>query len=366
MRRTALFERHAEAGAKFTEFGGWEMPVQYKGLTKEHECVRQEAGLFDVSHMGEVEVRGPQALPYLQRVTSNDVAKLVPGRAQYSLITNERGGVVDDIIVYMLAPERYLLCVNAANADKDFAWLTDKNDERAELLNRSSEFSQVALQGPQAMALFAKLTGTSVEQLEDSGFRFFSVLELSELPGVGTGEFIVARTGYTGEDGVEIFCPNESVVALWDALVAFGAEPCGLGARDTLRLEACLPLHGHELGEDITALESGLGWVVKFNKGDFIGRDVLLTQKESGAPRCLLGFEVSGVGIARQGAPVLNASGKCIGEVTSGTKTPTVGKAIGLMLVDSSEVDEKSELSAEVRSKLLPLKIVKTPFYKRQ
>lgn len=345
------------------------MPVQYSGLVDEHTAVRNDAGLFDVSHMGEVSVSGDAALDFLQHVTSNDVSKLAPGKAQYSLLTNETGGVVDDIIVYMRGEGDYLLCVNAANTAKDFQWLSDRNTFGANLENVSSDYAQIALQGPKAVKILSQSVDKTEDEFSAAQFPAFTHQTLVHDFGSGEVELLIARTGYTGEDGFEIFVEPGSAPALWDLLVengqAFGLKPAGLGARDTLRLEACFPLHGHELADDISALESGLGWVVKLDKGEFIGRDALAAEKEQGVKRKLVGLEVFDAGIIRHGAKVFDDSGAEVGLVTSGTKPPTVGKAIGLALVESSRAKLGTELSAEVRGRKLKVKVIKKPFYKR-
>ena len=369
LKRTPLYSNHVAAGARMTEFGGWEMPVQYTGLIDEHNTVRSRAGLFDVSHMGEITVRGPKALAFLQRITSNDVSKLSPGKAHYSYIPNERGGVIDDIIVYQLAPESYLLCVNAGNTDKDWAWIQKQNSEGAEIANVSADYAQVALQGPVAYEILAKYLGESPGAFTLEEFPAFTVREYSLRSEPGK-KIIVARTGYTGEDGFEIFCGSAFGSKLWDHLMTIGAplglKPCGLGARDTLRLEACFPLHGHELSDDITALESGLGWVTKFEKGAFVGSDILKKQKTDGLKRRLVGFELIDKGIVRADAPVCLPSGERIGAVSSGTMTPTLGKSVGLAFIDQAHSSIGTELRAEVRGKPLAIRIIKTPFYKRQ
>lgn len=370
LKRTPLYECHKAAGAKFTEFGGWEMPVQYSGLVDEHNTVREKVGMFDVSHMGEVSVKGPQALEALQYMTSNNVSKLFPGKAQYSLLTNEQGGVVDDIIVYHLADGEYLVCVNAANADKDFAWMTQQNAFDCIIENVSAEYAQIAVQGPAAASVVTELLELSDDELSSDNFPFFCFQEThSQGAKLKDIDLLLARTGYTGEDGFEIFCAAEESTRIWDGLMevgkAYGLKPAGLGARDTLRLEACLPLHGHELSDDINALESGLGWVVKLKKGEFIGRDVLEKVKKEGPERKLVGFRVLDKGIVRDGAPIFTAEGTKIGISTSGTKTPTVGVAIGLGFVEAAHAEIGTVLLAEVRGKSLKIELVPTPFYRR-
>lgn len=366
LKRTPLFACHQSAGAKLTPFAGWEMPVQYSGLVDEHNTVREKAGIFDVSHMGEITVRGPNAFAFLQYLTSNDVSKLAPGKAQYSLLLNDRGGVVDDIIVYQLAEQDYLLCVNAGNTDKDWEWIQRHNIHGAEIANVSAQWAQIALQGPVAMTILAQLLRETESELSAAQFPPFTVRSVTW----EGSEILIARTGYTGEDGVEIFCLAELSPRLWNKLLelggAHGLKPAGLGARDTLRLEACYPLHGHELSDDITALESGLGWVVKLDKGDFIGRDALAKQKAEGLKRRLVGFELIDRGIVRGEAPVLSPTGERIGMTSSGTMTPTLNRALGLAFVSVEYAAAGTELAAEVRGKPLKIRVAKTPFYKRQ
>ena len=370
MKRTPLYDNHKRLGARFTEFGGWDMPVQYSGVIDEHTAVRTAAGLFDVSHMGEVTVKGDKALAFLEHVTSNDVSKLVDGKAQYSLLPNEKGGIVDDIIVYRLADNDYLLCVNAANSDKDFAWLTKQNAKfGADLKNVSNDYAQIAIQGPRAVEIFETTVGVPAGSFSLAAMPSFTTKKLIPSAGALKGkELLVARTGYTGEDGFEIFSSPADAPLLWEALIECGAphglKPCGLGARDTLRLEACLPLHGHELTDDRSALVSGLGWVVKLQKGEFIGQPVLAAEKERGLAQKLVGFEVKDPGIVREGAPIFSGD-RQVGVATSGTKTPTVNKAIGLAVVDAAASEVATKLHAEVRGKRLAIEVIKTPFYKR-
>ncbi len=369
LKRTPLFEAHKRAGAKFVEFGGWEMPVQYSGLVDEHLTVREKAGLFDVSHMGEVTVKGPEALKFLQYVTSNNVAKLVDGKAQYSLLPNPQGGVVDDIIVYKIADNDYLLCVNAANTDKDFAWLEKNNTFDVELKNVSTDYGQIALQGPKAQSILAKLLNISESEVSKDNFAAFT-FQITPIT-IGSDEVtvIVARTGYTGEDGFELFVPANSADALWEKLLEGGKDdglkPIGLGARDSLRLEVCYPLHGHELSDEMLALSCGVGWVVKLKKGDFIGRDAMAKAKADGIKQKLVGLEVTDKGIIRHGTPLFDAEGNSLGIVASGTKPPCVGKAIGLAIVPTEFSDIGTEFFAEVRGKKLGVKVIETPFLRR-
>lgn len=359
LKRTPLYDHHRKLSGKIVEFAGWELPIQYTGIVQEHRAVRQTAGLFDVSHMGEIFVQGSDAEQALNFLTCNDVAVLTDGKAQYSAILNERGGVVDDIIVYRFSKEKYLLCVNASNAEADFAWLSKHNRGKAKFTNHSAEYGQIALQGPKAEAIIAKLPGgQALTKLSYFSFAEFNWQSLN---------LIVARTGYTGEDGFEIFVPWNDTASLWEELLQVGTPmglvPAGLGARDSLRLEACYPLHGHELAQDISALESGLGWAVKLDKGDFMGRDALKAERAQGSKRNLVGFFVEDAGIARQGDKLFAEGGEEIGVVTSGTKTPTLDRALGLGLVQSGFSKTGTQIFAEVRAKKLASRIVKRPFY---
>ena len=340
------------------DFGGWEMPVQYTGIIEEHHAVRQRAGLFDVSHMGEIELRGPHALSVCQRLTVNDVSRLRDGQAQYSLLCLPSGGVVDDIIVHRLASDRLLLCVNAGNTDKDFAWIVEHRDGAA-VVNRSEEFSQLALQGPRASDILAQATDLPLQVIPPFSFREGLV--------AGCGA-LVAHTGYTGEDGWEIYCASEKAAAVWGALLdagkPFGIAPAGLGARDTLRLERALPLYGHELTEETTPLEAGLGWVVRFNKGEFVGREALLRQREAGIMRNLIGLMMREPGIPRQGYRIFHEA-EVVGSVTSGTKSPTLGKAIALGYVAGTCKEVRTKLGIEIRSRVIGAEVVPLPFYRR-
>jgi aminomethyltransferase len=362
MKRTPLYEEHVRLGGKMVEFAGWEMPVQYGGVVAEHNAVRERVGLFDVSHMGEIWVTGPNAERALEQLTCNRVGALYDGKAQYSAILNETGGVIDDIIVYRFSPERFLLCVNASNADRDFEWLVSRNTTDAVITNVSAEYGQIAVQGPRAIELLAPLV-RSCDLAQVKSFHFIE----TELLGT---KVIVARTGYTGEDGVEIFVPSGRAVDLWRLLLEhgepYGVVPCGLGARDSLRLEAALPLHGHELAQDISALESGLGWIVKFDKGDFIGRNALLKEREQGVKRKLVGLFLTDAGIARQGDAVASVdSGATIGVVTSGTKTPTVQRALAMAFVDSQYSGVETKVACVVRGRTIGATVAPLPFYRR-
>lgn len=361
LKRTPLFAVYERYGAKTIDFSGWELPVQFSSIKEEHEAVRTRAGLFDVSHMGEFVVKGSDSLSFLQKMMTNDVAKLRDGRAQYTLMCYEDGGTVDDLLIYKKAEGHYLLVVNAANIEKDFAWLNEHLVGDVELANISQEIAQLALQGPLAERVLQKLTNTEL-----SAIQFFSFQDEVSMNGIKT---LVSRTGYTGEDGFEIYCRAEDAIALWEAILEAGKEegvlPCGLGARDTLRFEAALPLYGQELSKDITPIEAGLGFAVKTNKdADFIGKDVLKKQKEEGTARKLAGIEMMDKGIPRHGYKVF-ANGEEIGFITTGTQSPTLKKNIGLALIKSEFTEVNTEVEIEIRGKRLKAKVVATPFYKR-
>jgi aminomethyltransferase len=359
MRHTPLYDRHKAHGARFVEFGGWEMPVQYSGIIDEHNAVRQRAGLFDVSHMGEIEIRGPRALEAVQHLTVNDVARLGDGQAQYSLLCLPSGGIVDDIMVHRLSAERILICVNASNTPKDFEWMRD-NAAGAEVIDRSDEFALLALQGPRATSILSKLTRLPLEEVPRFAFAEGEI---------GAGKALVAHTGYTGEDGWEIYCGPGDAAALWDAILEAGSgdgiAAAGLGARDTLRLESALPLYGHELDDTTTPLEARLGWVVRLGKKEFIGRESLVRQKERGIDRQLVGFAVTGRGIARQNHRILHGQDE-VGMVTSGTMSPTLGKAIGLGYVAPKYAGIGNNLEIDVRGRQVAAEVVRLPFYKRE
>lgn len=342
------------------DFAGWEMPVQYSGLMEEHRAVREAAGLFDVSHMGEVRVRGAEAESFLQNLTPNDVSKLKPGRAHYSGLLNEEGRYLDDLLVYRLAEDDFLLVVNASNADTDFDWIASHAPDGVEVENVSDRYALLALQGPRAVEILQELTDTDLPAI-----RYYRFAE-GEVDGRPA---ILSRTGYTGEDGFELYVAPEDAPHLWDRLLEIGADrgllPAGLGARDTLRMEAGMALYGHEIDDTTTPLEAGLNWVVKLDKGDFIGRDVLARQKEGRVDRKLVGFEVVGRGIAREGHPV-KVGGEEAGRVTSGTHSPTFGKALGMAYVPAEHAEPGTEIVLDIRGKDVAARVVELPFYKRE
>ncbi len=356
MSLSPLHQVHVDAGARMVEFAGWQMPVQYSSIIAEHRAVRECAGLFDVSHMGEIEISGERAEACCRQLFANDAAMLVPGQAHYSLIINDQGGVVDDIIVYRLAAERFLVCVNAANTVKDVGWISGRAPSGAVVADVSDEYALIAIQGPQAVAIVAGLA-PAADALER-----FAVAQL-EVAGIASW---VARTGYTGEDGFELFVEASAAPALWTALLEAGAGrglvAAGLGARDTLRLEAALPLYGHEIDDTTSPYESRLSWVVKLNRPGMVGHDVLLSARDAKSGRRLVGLAVSG-GIAREGCAVV-ASGRRVGVVTSGSHCPTLGRAVALARVDRDCMN--AELAVEVRGKLRSACVTDLPFYVRQ
>ncbi len=358
VKRTPLCNEHERLGGRMVEFAGWYMPVQYKGLIEEHNCVRTNVGLFDVSHMGEIRVRGPKALSFLEKTTTNDVAKLQTGEAQYSLFPNPDGGIVDDLFIYCVKPgEEYLLCVNAANSEKDFAYLKANAEQGCELINESPQWGQIAVQGPKAMTLLTEIFSSGVSSIPRTHFR--------EMSFQGT-KVLVARTGYTGEDGVEVFVPNSKVVELWRELLAKGekhnVQPIGLGARDTLRTEMKYSLYGHEIDDTTNPYAASLGWVVKPAKKDFIGKKPMVDGKERGIKQKLIGFKLLDKGIPRQGYTLFSLEGKEIGRVTSGTMSPTLNQPIGIAWIDTQFASEGAEFAVDIRGRKARAKVVPTPF----
>ncbi len=359
--RTPLFDVYGKYGAKTIDFGGWDLPVQFSSIKEEHEAVRTKAGLFDVSHMGEIDVKGPGSLAYLQKMMTNDVSLLKDGAAQYTAMCYEDGGTVDDLLIYKKADDHYLLVVNASNIQKDFDWLKQHVFGEVEVVNISNEVAQLALQGPLAQQVLQKLTNTDLNEIKV--FKFKDNVEVA-------GKLaLVSRTGYTGEDGFEIYCKPEDAIELWDTILDAGKEegvlPIGLGARDTLRFEANLALYGQELSKAITPIEAGIGFAVKPNKKeDFFGKAILKKQKEEGAPRKLVGIEMMDKGIPRHSYEVFVGEEQ-IGEVTTGTQSPTLKKNIGLALIKSEYAALGTEVEVKVRKKNLKAVVVATPFYKR-
>lgn len=364
LKRTPLNAAHRQLGGRMVEFGGWDMPVQYPaGTVSEHLRTRTHAGLFDVSHMGEIDVSGSDAIPFINRLTSNDASKLIDGQAQYSALTTPAGTVIDDLLVYRVAEDHLLLVVNAGTTDKDWEWIKSHHaGENVELRNVSTEYCQIALQGPDALSILQKLTETP---LADIKYYHFT---RGQVDGV---DAIISRTGYTGEDGFEVYAAPEKAEQLWNKMLEtgnYGADdgvlPCGLAARNTLRLEAGMCLYGHEITEEITLLEANLGWITKLSKGDFTGRDALAKQKEEGVQRKLIGFEVTDRGIARDEQDIL-VNGERAGRVTSGSPAPFLKKNVGMGYVPVESAAVGTELQIDVRGRMVTAQIVPLPFYKR-
>ena len=360
MKDTALSAIHAALGAKMVPFAGYNMPVSYQGINLEHQTVREKVGVFDVSHMGEFFITGPNALSLIQRVCSNDASKLEDGEAQYSCFPNEDGGVVDDLIVYRIAAEKWLLVVNASNIDKDWAWINSHNTMEASLENSSDHYSLLAIQGPKAIQAMQSLT-----QEDLSAIKFYT-FKINTFAGVEN--VIISATGYTGSGGFEIYCKNTQVAKIWTKVLEAGADwgiqPIGLAARDTLRLEMGYCLYGNDIDDTTSPLEAGLGWITKFNK-DFINSESLKKQKEIGVSKTLVGFELSQRGIPRQGYAIVDAQGNSIGRVTSGTMSPSMGKGIGLGYVPMALKEVGSQIHIQIRNKIVPAIVVKLPFYKK-
>ena len=356
MKKTPLNAVEHELGGKMIDFGGWELPVQFTGILDEHQAVRTNAGLFDVSHMGEILVKGPESLTLLQKATCNDVSKLEDGRAQYNGLLYPTAGFVDDILIYRMSGDDYFVVVNAANTDKDYEWLVEcAKGLDVNVKNASAEYAQLALQGPNAEKILKPLTDVNLASMKY--YRFAR----GKVDGVPA---IVSRTGYTGEDGFEIYVAPDQGPRLFKKLVAAGAVPCGLGARDTLRLEAKMALYGNDIDHSTTPLEADLGWIVKLEKGDFLGRDVLEREKAEGPKRKLVGFEMVDRGIARHGYPIVDGKEE-IGVVTSGTHSPTLKKAIGLAYLPPGKSAPGTEFTVLIRGKETRARVVPTPFYKR-
>jgi aminomethyltransferase len=360
MKNTALTHIHESLGAKLVPFAGYNMPVQYEGVTAEHEVVRNGVGVFDVSHMGEFFIEGPNALALIQKVTSNDAATLTNGKAQYSCLPNENGGIVDDLIIYKFNDEKYLLVVNASNIEKDWNWISSHNDVNAHMHNRSEDYSLLAIQGPKAIGAMQALTSVNLTEIS---YYHFEVAEFAGIPDV-----IISATGYTGSGGFEIYCKNADAEHIWNKVFEAGApfeiKPIGLAARDTLRLEMGFCLYGNDINDTTSPLEAGLGWITKFTK-EFTNSENLKNQKEAGVARKLVGFELIERGIPRHDYEIVDADGNNIGIVTSGTMAPTLNKAIGMgyVLTNYSSVD--SEIFIRIRNKDIKAKVVKMPFYKK-
>jgi aminomethyltransferase len=361
MKNTAFLKMHEALGAKIIPFAGYNMPVQYEGILAEHETVRKSLGVFDVSHMGEFWVKGPKALDFVQWVTSNDASKLVEGKVQYSCFPNDKGGIVDDLLVYKINNETYLLVVNAANIDKDWDWCNKQNKMGATLYNASDEISQLAIQGPNALKAMQKLTPTPVTDMEYYTFK--------KLDFAGVKDVIFSTTGYTGSGGCEVYFAHKDADKIWNAVMEagkeYGIKPIGLAARDTLRLEMGFCLYGNDINDTTSPIEAGLGWITKFtDEKNFINKQSLLKQKNEGVAKKLIGFELIDKGIPRHDYEIADKDGNLIGNVTSGTMAPSLQKAIGMGYVKTSFAAEGSEIFIKVRDKLLKAKVVKLPFYK--
>jgi aminomethyltransferase len=362
LKKTPLHGRHRASGAKMVPFGGWDMPVEYSGIAAEHLAVRTRAGLFDVSHMGEIEIAGKNALEAVQRISCNDASKLAVGQAQYSGLLTSEGTFVDDLLVYRLAAEHFLLVVNASHIPEDYAHIAEhiKPAGDAVAIDASSRYALLAVQGPRALEVLQPLTGVDLTSLR---YYWFAHGEFANVRGT------VSRTGYTGEDGFEIFVPPQGADRLWQAILQSGQEagivPCGLGARDTLRLEAAMRLHGNDIDRTTTALEADLGWIVGWKKPDFVGADVLRKQKTAGVTRKIVGFELLEPGIARRGHDIYAGDTK-VGTVTSGTQTPYLKKAIGMGYVPLAFIDPGNDLDVEIRGRRVRAQVVPMPFYKRK
>ncbi|MFC7394256.1 glycine cleavage system aminomethyltransferase GcvT [Scopulibacillus cellulosilyticus] len=359
-KKTPMYEIYKSQGAKLVDFGGWDLPVQFSSIKEEHEAVRTKAGLFDVSHMGEIEITGKDAENFIQYMVTNDVSKMTEGSAQYNAMCYEDGGTVDDLIVYKKGHDNFLLVVNAANTDKDFDWIKSHQKGDVEINNISDEVAQLAIQGPKAEQILQTLAEFDLSTIGPFKFKEISINSVNSL---------VSRTGYTGEDGFEIYCPWDSAPGLWEAILEAGKDegllPCGLGARDTLRFEAKLALYGQELSKDISPIEAGIGFAVKTKKeADFIGKEALKKQREDGPARKLVGIEMIDKAIPRTHYEVF-AGDKKIGEVTTGTQSPTLKKNLGLALIDAAYTELGTECEVDIRGKRRKAKVVKSPFYKR-
>ncbi|MCU4176551.1 glycine cleavage system aminomethyltransferase GcvT [Carboxylicivirga sp. N1Y90] len=359
MKRTAFFEKHEALGAKIVSFAGYEMPIEYSGINNEHMTVRNGVGVFDVSHMGEFWVKGPNAFDLVQKVTSNDVAALSVGQAQYSCFPNGKGGIVDDLLVYKYAEEKYLLVVNASNIDKDWAWVNEQNTMGAEIENASDAISQLAIQGPKATAILQKLTDINLSEIEYYTFVTGKI--------AGAEDVIISNTGYTGSGGFELYMHNADGAKMWDAIFEAGKEegilPIGLAARDTLRLEKGFCLYGNDIDDTTSPIEAGLGWITKFNdQNNFVDKDYLLKQKEEGVSKRLRGFVMIDRGIPRKDYEIVNENDEVIGRVTSGTMSPMLQKGIGTGYINKGYTKFETEVYIKVRNRKLKAKVVKLPF----
>lgn len=352
LKKTPLHSRHIEAGAQMSPFGGFDMPIEYEGIVAEHEAVRNHVGVFDVSHMGEVLVTGAEAVRFVNYIFTNDVAAMPTGKILYGMMLNPRGGTVDDLLVYRMGEQKFLLVINASNIDKDVAWImTHAQAFNVRAVNCSDDWAEIAVQGPESEMTLMTVLGIDVTDLS-----FYTFKELAD----GT---IVSRTGYTGEDGFEIYASPARIDAMWQSLMAAGVKPCGLGCRDTLRFEAGLPLYGDELTDDITPVEAGLGMFVKLDKEDFIGKEAIARQKAEGVSRKIVGLEIEGPAIARHGYEVLDKEGNVAGSVTTGYRSISLGRNLAMALVDANHSKPDTELQVRVRRKVFPARVIKKRFY---
>ena len=360
MKKTALYDEHHALGAKIVPFAGYEMPVQYEGVTIEHETVRNHVGVFDVSHMGEFLIEGDEALQLIQKISSNDASKLTIGKAQYSCMPNNSGGIVDDLIIYRIKENTYLLVVNASNIEKDWNWIESQNTFKASMRNLSDDYALLAIQGPKAIESMQSLTSIDLAEIPYYSFKIGDFAGLEHV--------IISATGYTGSGGFEIYCKSSEVQTLWakvlDAGKTYGIKPIGLAARDTLRLEMGYCLYGNDINDNTSPIEAGLGWITKFTK-PFVNSETLEQQKLNGVSRKLVGFELKERGIPRQGYPILDSDGNTIGEVTSGTMSPSLSKGIGLGYVTIENSKANSKLLIQIRKKQVEAVVVKLPFYKK-
>ncbi len=362
MKNTALTHKHKELGAKIVEFAGFNMPIEYSGVSDEHITVREKVGIFDVSHMGEFWIKGPNAYELVQKVSANDATKLEPGKAQYTCLPNGQGGIVDDFLVYKFDDEKYMVVVNAANLKKDWDWYNKQNTMGAEIDDASDKISLLAVQGPKALATLEKLTDENLSEMKPFRFKVGKLADADDV--------IISSTGYTGEHGFELYIKNEDAEKIWDAVLEagkeFGIKPIGLGARDTLRLEAGLCLYGNDIDDTTSPIEAGLGWVVKFKDyKDFIDKDYLWKQKQEGVSKKLTGFVMQEKGIPRQHYEIVNENEEKIGEVTSGTMSPMMKKGIGMGYVKTEYAQAGTEIYIKIRKKILKAEVVKLPIYKK-
>jgi len=366
LKRTALFEEHQKLGGRLIDFGGWELPVQYSSVMEEHLGCRNQAGLFDVSHMGEVHVEGADAEKFLNFLVTNDVSKISVGQAQYTVMCHASGGIVDDLVIYKRGPEKFLVVVNASNTEKDFQHFLKVKEkfsgQNLTVTNESARYTQIALQGPKAADILSRITDVPLKSIKTYWFSEGTLL--NRLPG------LIARTGYTGEDGFELYVAWEKGPELWRSLMEvgadFGLKSCGLAARDTLRLEMKYPLYGNELSDETHPLEAGLGWVVKLGKEDFMGKSSLLNFKQQGLKRQLVGLKLLGKGIIRHGYALFSADGKSrIGEVTSGTQSPCLKQSVGIGYVELNHAPVGTQITVEIRGAQVPAEVISTPFYQR-